>query len=505
MRNFIGKKFLLLIMAVIMAMANPYPAFADDNTASIEKRLNDLEAQVTELKGELAQQKQAAVPPAANTTTTQTLPTAYVTANAKDGFSIKSANGDYSFRMGGYTQVEAREFADNNKEELGEASSILARRVRLQFTGTVARDFDFYIQPDFSYNNTYSYTTPTGYTNGSPLVIASTPSAYAVSLPDAWIDYKYFPDAIIKAGKMKTPFDLENLQDSRWTDFVELGLTGNLSPQRDLGVQVGGNLYYDWITYAAGLFDGAADKETGYGGYSTGGDTNSKNGVGRVFANPFKDTGIDPLKGFGIGFAASYGKEKGTDLPVYISPGQAPVFAYNYGVSAAGPQLRTEPQADFYYKSLGILVERVSSQETLQYTNSSGHIVRDKPDNKAWSLEGSYVLTGEDASYNGVIPKNDLNPSKGHWGAFELVSRYGELKLDHRIFDDGFSNLNTSISNEQAWAFGFNWYLNRNIKVAFAFEQTKFDRGAYVVGGNSGNNGNRKTENLFTTMLQLSM
>ena len=496
-------KILLLIVAFLVSSLVSRPLWADttSNTLSLEQRLDSLEAQVAELKQELKQQKAVAaqqttaLPQAINSTANTTPPAAYVTANSKDGFSFKSADGNYSLRIGGYTQIEAREFADNNKEELGEASSILARRVRLIVQGTVAHDFDYYLQPDFGYNNTYSDTAG---------VVNTVPSAYGVALQDAWIDYKYSPDFVIKAGKMKTPFDLENLQDSRYTSFVELGLTGNLAPQRDLGAQVGGNLYYDWITYAAGLFDGAADKENGYGGYSTGGDTNSKSGTGRIFVTPFKDTSIDPLKGFGVGYAASYGKEKGTDLPTYISPGQAPVFAYNSGVSAAGPQLRTEPQAYFYYKSLGILGEKVNDWESLQDTSSLGtatHPIRDKVDNTAWSVEGSFVLTGENASYNGVTPKYNLSPSAGHWGAFELVGRYGELKLDHTIFDDQFANLNTSISNERAWATGINWYLNQNAKVSFSFEQTKFERGA--INGTSTDD--RKTENLFTTMLQLSL
>ena len=498
MEDSLGKKCLLLVLAVVFALANPYQAFAQDNTANIEKRLNDLEAQVAELKQELAQQKkeaaqkaeQAAAAQAPHSTTVQSPPTAIVTANSKDGFAIKSTDGNYSLRINGYTQIEAREFAANNKEELGEVSSILARRVRLMIQGTVARDFDFYLQPDFGYNNAFSSITST------------TPTAYGVALQDAWLDYKYFPDATIKVGKMKTPFDLENLQDSRNTDFVELGLTSGLSPQRDIGVQVGGNLYYDWITYAGGIFDGAADKETGYGGYSTaaGGDTNNRSGTGRVFIKPFKDTSMDVLKGLGAGFAVSYGKQKGSDLPSFISPGQAPVFSYNSNVSAAGPQLRTEPQAYYYYKSLGILGEKVTDQEELQYTSGS-QIYRIRPNNEAWQVAGTYVLTGEDASYSGVTPKHDFDLSSGHWGAFELAGRYGELKLDSSIFSENFANLNTSISREHAWAMGINWYLSRNIKVVFDFEQTKFNRGA----ANGASTDDRKTENLFTTMFQLSL
>jgi len=472
----------LPIVAILLGTIVPPSAWADD-TSSLEARLDNLEQQVAILKRQLENNKED--------TTTQASTTPVITANSKDGFSIKSPNGDYSLKLGGYTQIVAREFADNKKGELGYASSIIPRRVRLIIQGTVAHDFDYYIQPEFGYPNTYTAT------NG---VVAAAPSAYAVALQDAWVDWKYFPQATIKAGKFKTPFDLENLQDTRYTAFTELGLTSNLSPQRDLGAQLGGSLFDDIVNYAGGVFDGAADKENNYGGFSSGtGDANEKSGTGRIFIKPFKDTSIEPLQGLGVGYAASYGKVKGADLPVYISPGQAPVFSYNTGVSADGPQIRTSPQAYYYYKSLGILGEKVNSQEELEYT-SGGHVYRDKPTNRAWEVTSSYVLTGEDASYNGVTPRHDFNLTNGGWGAFELVGRVGELKLDNSLFSENFANLNTSISKENTWGTGINWYLNRNVKLAVDFEQTKFRRGAV----NAVSTDDRKTENLFTGLAQLS-
>jgi len=477
MNKSLGKSLLLSILVAMLGVVNPHPVFADDSTADIEKRLNDLEEQVADLKQELWKKKQAS-------------PT-NITANSKDGFSIKSEDGNYKLQIGGYMQVEAREFGSNDNNQ-GYGSSVIPRRVRLIIQGTVARDFDFFVQPEFGYNNTYSSIT------------ATAPTAYAVGLQDAWVDYKYIPWATIKAGKFKTPFDLENLQDTRYTAFTDIGLTGNLSPQRDVGVQLGGSLFDDIVNYAGGLFDGSADHENSYGGFATApGDANEVAGTGRIFIKPFKDISIEPLKGLGIGYAASYGKVKGSDIPSYVTPGQAPIFSYNSSssvpaastVSSDGPQIRSSPQAYYYYKSLGILAEKVNSQEEVQYTNT-GHVYRDKPTNRAWEITGSYVLTGESASYNGVIPNNDFAPSSGHWGAFELVSRYGELKLDNSIFSENFANLSTSISKENAWATGINWYLNHNVKASFAFEQTKFRRGAV-------NGQDRKTENLFTTTLQV--
>ena len=486
---------LLPIAAILTSSFVIQPVWADTtaDSANLEQRLDDLEQQVAILKRQIENSKDDAKDKASTTPV--------VTANSKDGFSIKSPDGNFSLRIGGYTQVEAREFGSGNKVDLqtskgfstsyDEDSAVLLRRARLIIQGTLAGNFDYYLQPDFGYNDNFSSIT------------ATSTSSYSPSLYDAWIDYKQFPDAVIKVGKFKTPFDLENLQDSRYTDFAELGLTGNLGPQRDIGAQVGGNLYFDWIQYAAGVFNGAADHENAYGGTSTAGYENGNiSGTGRVFITPFKDTNIEPAKGFGIGYAASYGKEKGSDIPTsYVTTGQAPFFSYNSGVINDGPQLRTEPQAYYYYKSLGLLGEKVNDYESLEYKGSTTAWYHIKPDNRAFNVEGTYVLTGEDASYNGVTPRNDFNPGLGHWGAFELAARYGELNIDPIIFSENFANLNNSASRAAAWSTGINWYLNKNAKIVFDYEQTKFDRGV-VTGVGSGN---RKTENLFITMFQLSI
>jgi len=499
-----GFKITIISFAIagILASQNGW-ADQTSSTSDLEQRLDNLESQVADLKQQLQDQKQQEAQnaqQAAQAPGVIASAPAYVTANSKDGFAFKSADGDFSLKIGGYTQFLARDFGSSDKEDLqsdhgsntsyGEDDAFLARRVRLIIQGTVAHDFDYYLQPELGYNNALSSITSTS------------PSAYSPALQDAWIDWKYFPDFTIKAGKFKTPFDLENLQDTRVTDFVELGLTGNLTPQRDIGVQAGGNLYFDWISYAAGIFNGAADHENPYGGSSTAGYENGNaTGVGRIFATPFKDTSIKPLQGLGVGYAVSYGKEKGSDIPAsYVTTGQAPFFSYNSGVANDGPQLRTEPQAFYYYKSLGILGEKINDYESLEYTANS-HIYRDKPDNHAFNVEASYVLTGENASYNGVTPKNNFNPGKGTWGAFEVVGRYGELKLDDSIFSEGFASESTSASEARAWSTGLNWYLNSNAKLVFDYEQTKFDDGAAA----GVNGGNRKTENLFLTMLQLSI
>ena len=61
--------------------------------------------------------------------------------------------------------------------------------------------------------------------------------------------------------------------------------------------------------------------------------------------------------------------------------------------------------------------------------------------NSSWSLTGSLFLTGEDASYGSVKPKNYFVPSAGHWGAFQLVARVHQIDVDDAVFTGGFADI----------------------------------------------------------------
>lgn len=451
-------RFLETLLAVIVITSfSSVVVFADQT--ELEKRLGELEEQVAILKRQIENNKED--------TTAKAKDAPIVTANAKDGFSIKSPDDAFKLKVGGYIQADARIFTENEKDT-NATDGLLVRRARPTFSGTVGRDFDFSIQTEFG--------------GSSPSIV------------DAYGEYKFNPAFKVRGGKFKVPLSLEHLQSTPVTNFAELGLTGNLVPNRDIGFQVSGDVLKERVNYAVGIFNGAYDRE------SNNSDTNNdKEVVGRVFVQPFKSTAWENLKGLGLGYAASYGHKEGSTIPTYISPGQVSVFSYTGGsgtVTSSGPHVRTSPQVYFYKDNYGVIGEYVSSKQ--QLTRTGGGNIRDKMDNRAWQVSGTYVLTGELTSYkSGVVPRSDFDFSKGNWGAFELAGRYGVLDIDNKAFDDGFSNLNTSISKAASWATGLNWYLNRNTKVVLDYEQTKFSRGSL-------NSENRKPESVVTSRLQLN-
>ena len=136
------------------------------------------------------------------------------TAGAKDGFSLKSADGRYTLRFRGYFQSDGRLFPGT--DATGGIDNLLIRRARPIIEATVGRYFEFRLMPDFG--------------GASPTIF------------DAYWDGKFAPELVVRAGKFKPPVGLERLQSATDVTFAERGLPTNLVPSRDVGLQVSGDI-----------------------------------------------------------------------------------------------------------------------------------------------------------------------------------------------------------------------------------------------------------------------
>lgn len=59
-----------------------------------------------------------------------------------------------------------------------------------------------------------------------------------------------------------------------------------------------------------------------------------------------------------------------------------------------------------------------------------------------------------------------------------------------------FANLASSASAAEAWAVGFNWYLNKNLRLLFDYEVTSFEGGAAA--------GDREDEKILFSRFQVA-
>jgi phosphate-selective porin OprO/OprP len=273
------------------------------------------------------------------------------------------------------------------------------------------------------------------------------------------------------------------LQSANDLLFVERGLPTNLVPNRDVGIQLSGAFLDKAINYQVGVFNGVND-----GGSGDFDNNDDKDVAARVWVQPFKTVSAPALKGLNVGVAGTYGLQNGS-LPVYRSPAQQTFFSYSTGTFADGDRWRIAPQAYYSFGPFGLLAEFVHSEQEI--ANAAG--VTAHGGAEAWQIVGSYVLTGEKASFKGVKPKKNFGD--GGWGSWELVARYGELDVEEDAFDSGLASITRSARSAQAFGAGLNWNLNKNVRAIVNYEHTNFDGGA--VGGD------RPDEDAVLTRLQL--
>jgi phosphate-selective porin OprO/OprP len=309
------------------------------------------------------------------------------------------------------------------------------------------------------------------------------------------LDARLWPQLKVRAGKFKTPFGIERLQSYTVMMFIERALPNNLVPNRDIGIQLHGDLASGVLSYALGIFNGVRD-----GGSADADLYDSKDFAARFMLAPFIKTETAALRQLSFGVAGTTGKHEGTrlvtNLPAYSTPGQAPMFLYRFDGTEAGTTYangtltRLSPQAYYSCGPLGLLSEYVISSQEVTRAAATAEL-----ENRAWQVAASYALTGELASYRGITAKNSFDHTKGTWGSFEIAARYSQLEVDKGAFP-AFANPQVAAQKATAWAVGLNWYLNRNVKILLNYEQTSFTGG--------GDSGNRPDERVIINRFQIA-
>ena len=416
-------------------------------TVRIEPRIRELEQRLRAVEDKRALERHEADRIAADKSRNVGLAVAY----SQEGVGIVSSDGKFQFRFRPILQVDARFFVQ------GGTNTFLLRRVRPAIEGTLFEYFDWRFMPE----------------------LAGTPN-----VQDAFVNVRPLKELQLRAGKFVPPVGLERLAIDSDVVLPERGLPTNLVPDRDIGIQLHGEILGGTLTYAAGVFNGAGDGVNGDND-----DNDKKDIAGRIFVRPFQPLFIAPLRKLGMGVAATNGVHVGA-LPPFRTPDGTAFFRFEEGVAAGGTHRRIAPQANYYVGPLGLFAEYTQSTQIVVAPGTSFRLSHD-----AWQVVGSFFLTGEDASYTPVTPKHALDPRTFGTGAIELVARYGELRVDNDAFRGGFALADKSARKATEWGVGINWHMARNVKLMVNYGHTRFE------GGASGG-GDRPAEMLILSRLQ---
>ena len=444
------------------------------------------------------------------------------------GLRVVSADENFIMYLRGLIQADASFYLEDNPSLPSDtngyniANQFYMRRVRPIIEGTVWKFIDYRIMPDFA-------PGPTG-------------DAINTRLYDALVDLRYFRQASLAGGQMKSPISLERLQSATALSFVERAFPTQLAPNREVGVLLHGEfdkpdypstfsatgrnmtvtgnfpmyMYPDFLSYQVGIFDGSVNNGSLYSD-----NNDSKDVQARIFSHPFIHSGWEVLEGLGVGMAGSYGDSKNSLKSAnYQSPGLQKIFTYDSLATQTGSAYRLYPQTYWINGPFKLVAEYALSNQDIGGQNTSNDQTSYYETNQnmeAWNVTVDYVLTGERNAFlnQGIRPQHNLNPFENTWGAWQIAARWSPVNFGHNAFQNvgtvanpiyPFSDPRESVASATTWALGANWWLNPNVKIMFDYSQTSFDGGGTIYD-ESGNilPGiiDRATEKVFQTRLQM--
>jgi phosphate-selective porin OprO/OprP len=383
-------------------------------------------------------------------------------AGPSDGSSTRSPDRTLVLSVGGDIQADLRAFPAAGGQSYPD--QFLLRRVRPRFRGTFQRIFDFMLQVNVA---------------GGRVLLLNT-----------FVEARFAPWARLRVGKFIVPFGLELQQSPVATTFMEYALPSNLAPYFSVGLALHGEVA------AVAFYQLALTGVVPDGATIVSDVADQKEGAARLFVFPFRRSGVAELAGIGIGASATYGIVRGnptaTGLPTsYKTDGRNDFFTYIVTTDkvtgkvdpmnsayADGAHLRWSVQGNYLYRQLGLQAEHIRSTQRVH----KGTLLQ-TPRNWAWHATAALVLTGENASFKGIIPARVFDTVEGGWGAIEVAARYAQLKVDEDLFIAGFADRIVSSREAWAWAAGANWYLNGNVRVSADYVRTTFSQGASTASG----------------------
>ena len=373
------------------------------------------------------------------------------------GFSMGLPDKSYVLKIRGLLQTDGRIFFDD--QTLQANDTFLVRRFRPTLEGTLFSLVDFKMTPELA--------------------------SSSVQILDAYIDVHPWEWLRVRAGKMKGPVGLERLQSDADLPLLERALDQNLSSQRDIGVQLWGDVAGGIVHYVAGVFNGNPD--------TTSNDTDinyAKDIAARLFIRPFRAEGLRNFGNLGVGISAQTGHRKGrlptssaaaqTGLAAYKTAGQNTFFQYLAPSSdTTGAQTtftheratRLDPQLYYYYGSFSVLAEYVWLKQGVQKGNTTTDLTQ-----QSAHATASYSIGGTE-DYDGSTPEHPFDLAQRHLGALQLAVQVSWLAIDDATFPT-YANPLASAKSAKAIAGGVGWVLRRSFRVGLMYEQTWFEGGA---------------------------
>lgn len=326
------------------------------------------------------------------------------------GFYLRSKDGKDELRIGGLLQVRGRAFESDASSRDDDFD---LQMMRLEIGGRFAQRWLFFIEPRFD----------------EP----------GETLDEGWLGCELEQGSELRAGQIKVPLGMEEMQSRRWRDFVQKSLLAQFTPGLDRGV--GWFLGSKTTPWQAGV-----SATNGTGGEE---EDDAKELALRGVWRPW--LGTDSVAaGLQLGLAASYGSGDGSLGGVKLVDETGSSFArLDDDTRLDGERLRLDAEAAWSWKRVEARVELLSVRQDL-----TDGVSADEAGVDGASFMFSHMLTRHTKTMHGFAADTPLDDA----GAWQVLARWSHLSFDDGWTASGALDAASDPGSVDAFDLGVNWW-----------------------------------------------
>jgi phosphate-selective porin len=351
-----------------------------------------------------------------------------------EGFAVESADGRTRIAVEGLIQVSGKAF----QKDRGRISEFALRRFRPELAGYFDRNVLFRFEPKFTENE--------------------------VELEEAWVGLRFEDTgSILRIGRMKAPFNLEEVRSRRHIHFPLFSALNQFAPAEDHGLF--------WSKNKEGWELGLA-LYNGTGGADTG---SSKDIAVRAMHTLFDD---EKRGHFDLGLSLTFGRQNQDVATKGIDNGAGEqVLRYASGTSLSGTRIRLGLEAVWYQgpwmgqAEAMVIRQRMAQggvEDTVQFTGAY--------------VDVAYCLTGQAIDFGGVAVRKEKGLF-GLPGSWVVAARLSSLRNDGSLRALGMTEANRFTRGIRNLSLGLNWVPSKHFLVRHALVFSNYSDSIDVGGG----------------------
>lgn len=397
----------------------------------------------------------------------------------REGFELRSADDQFQLRVRALTQIDGKLFEPMDQEPA--RSGIYIPRFRAYFEGQFTDLFEYELSFQRSVEG-------------------------AFDVLDANVNVAATDGFQVRLGRALVPYSFA------WYDHLEQfyitperGLFPlNYGLARQAGIFAHGKVLDQRLQYAVGgtfgQLSGLADTNT------------TRDGVMYVNVRPFlQSTDLPVVQNLNLGGSLSIGRQVYATAPLPLrtsiqtsendeaAQAASSIFLeFKDDVLARGERIQGALHASLYSGPVSIEAECYAARfgMTADLDNEDVGIPMFGYDVTVASFVTGETVTGRST----VVPQRPVTRDGTGWGAWELFGRYSQLHLSDEIFTAGFANPDDWTNNAAITDIGFNWYLNRYVRVTFDWQHAMYATPVLI---NEEQDLRSRTNNLYWLRCQL--